>query len=120
MSRDKRAFGSCPASWWLALLLFLPAQCVDCTQNPKNGTPGKGTMPRRDINAVLRDHDQELMAMPGVAGVYVGLLDDDKTPCLKVMVVKKTPELERKIPKSLEGYPVVLDETGVIRPMRKK
>jgi len=60
------------------------------------------------------------MAIPSVVGVYVGLLDDDRTSCLKVMVVQKTPELERKIPKSLEGYPVVLDETGVIRPMRKK
>lgn len=75
-------------------------------------------MTRRDINSVLRDHDKELMALPGVVGIYVGVLDDGKTPCLKVMVVKKTPDLERKIPKSIEGYPVLLDETGVIRPMR--
>ena len=60
------------------------------------------------------------MAVPGVVGVYVGLLDDNKTPCLKVMVVEKTEELTRKIPKSLEGYPVVLEETGVIRPIMKK
>ena len=77
-------------------------------------------MPKRDINAVLRDHDREMMAIPGVVGVYVGVLEDGKTPCLKVMVVRKTPELERKIPKSLEGYPVLLDETGAIRPLRKE
>ncbi len=75
---------------------------------------------RPDINAVLRAHDKELMAIAGVVGVYVGLLDDNKTSCLKVMVIKRTPEIERKIPKSLEGYPVLLDETGVIRPMQKK
>jgi hypothetical protein len=75
-------------------------------------------MSRRDINAVLRDHDKELMALQGVVGVYVGVLDDGKTSCLKVMVVRKTPDLERAIPKSLEGYPVVIEETGVIRPMR--
>ncbi len=75
-------------------------------------------MPQRDINLVLRDHDRELLAIPGVVGVYVGVLEDGKTPCLKVMVVQKTPELEQKIPKSLEGYPVLLDETGVVRPMR--
>lgn len=77
-------------------------------------------MTRRDINAVLRDHDRELMAIPDVVGVYVGLLEDNKTPCLKVMVVQKTPELERRIPKSLEGYRVELDVTGVIRPLRQK
>jgi hypothetical protein len=57
------------------------------------------------------------MSIPGVVGVYVGLLEDDRTTCLKVMVVKKTRELERGIPKSLEGHPVVLEETGVIRPL---
>lgn len=73
--------------------------------------------PRRDINLVLRDYDQELMAIPGVTGIFVGLLPDGKTPCLKVLVLKKTPELARKIPKSLEGYPVVLEQTGPIRPL---
>jgi hypothetical protein len=119
LSRDKHPFGPCSARWRLALLL-LAFQFVACTQNPKDEMSQKDTMARRDINAVLRDHDQELMAVPGVVGVYVGLLDDNRTSCLKVMIVKKTPELERQIPKSLEGYPVVLDETGVIHPMRKK
>lgn len=73
-------------------------------------------MPRRDINAVLNDHDEALMAISGVVGVAVGLLKDGKTPCLKVMVVQKTSEVVGKIPKHLEGYPVVVEETGVIRP----
>ena len=76
-------------------------------------------MPKRDINLVLRDHDKELMAIPGVVGVFVGALGDGKTPCLKVMAERKTPELKRKIPKSLEGYAVVLEETGPIRPLGK-
>ena len=76
-------------------------------------------MPNQDINSVLRAHQDELMAIPGVVGVYVGLMDDGKIPCLKVMVVKKTKGLEREIPKSLEGYPVVIEETGVIRPIRE-
>jgi len=75
-------------------------------------------MPQRDIDAVLRTHDKELLAIPGVVGVYAGLLADQKTPCLKVMVAKKTKDLEQAIPKSLEGYQVELDETGVLRPMR--
>jgi hypothetical protein len=76
-------------------------------------------MSRKDINAVLRDHDKDLLAIPGVVGVYVGLLPDDKTPCLKVMVVKETEELRKKIPKFIEGYPVLVEESGVIRPLKR-
>lgn len=75
-------------------------------------------MPKRDINLVLRDHDKELIAIPGVVGVYIGLREDQKTPCLRVMVVKETKDLKRALPKSLEGYEVELEETGNIRPMK--
>jgi len=72
---------------------------------------------RRDINEVLRAHDKELLALPGVVGVYVGILEDGKTSCLKVMLAQKSPETERAVPKSLEGYPVVIEVTGEIKPL---
>jgi hypothetical protein len=71
--------------------------------------------PKRDINAVLAAHDKELLAIPNVVGVYVGVLEDGRTPCLKVMLARKTPEAVRIIPRNLEGYPVVLEVTGEIR-----
>ena len=74
-------------------------------------------MTRKDINSVLKDHDKDLLTIPGVAGVFVGLLPDDKTPCLKVIVVKETEDLKRRIPDSIEGYPVLIEEAGVIRPL---
>jgi hypothetical protein len=77
----------------------------------------KSPSPKRDINAVLRDHDKQLLAIPGVVGVYVAVLGDGKTPCLKVMLARRTPESERDIPKSLEGYVVVPEVTGEIRPL---
>jgi hypothetical protein len=77
----------------------------------------KSATPRRDINDVLREHDKELLALPGVVGVYVAVLDDGKTPCLKVMLAQKSAETERTIPKALEGYPVVVEVTGEIRPL---
>jgi len=76
-------------------------------------------MIRRDINEVLADHDDDLLKIPGVVGVYVGVLDDGSTPCLKVMAKKKTAELKDRIPRSLEGYPVLVEETGVIRPLNQ-
>ena len=42
-----------------------------------------------EYNAVLADHDKELMAIPGVVGVYVGVLRDQKSPCLKVMLARR-------------------------------
>jgi hypothetical protein len=77
----------------------------------------KSSTPRRDIDDVLRAHDKALLAIRGVVGVYVGLLDDGKTPCLKVMLAQKSAETERAIPKTLEGYPVVIEVTGEIRPL---
>src|SRR6266516_3185388 len=74
--------------------------------------------PKRDINAVLADHDKRLLAIPGVVGVYVGLLGNGRTPCLKVMLARKTAENERAIPRTIEGYSVVTEVTGEIRPLR--
>ena len=76
--------------------------------------------PKRDINAVLAAHDKELLAIPGVAGVYVATLEDQRTPCLKVMLVEDKPELRRAIPATIEGYPVVLEVTGEIRALDKQ
>lgn len=77
----------------------------------------KSATPRRDINDVLRAHDKELLAIPGVVGVYVAVLDDGKTPCLKVMLAQKSAQTERALPKTLEGYPIAVEVTGEIRPL---
>ena len=68
------------------------------------------------IETVLQRHTETLMALPGVVGVYQGLTKDDR-PCIRVMVVQLTPELERSIPKTLEGYPVEIEAGGPIRPL---
>ena len=70
----------------------------------------------RDINDVKEAHVAEFMALAGVVGVYIGALDNG-TPCIKVMVVKATPELAKKLPRYLEGHPVLIVETGKIKPL---
>jgi hypothetical protein len=97
-----------------AILLLIA--CSGAMQGQDNRT--RQSMTRKDINTVLKEHDKELLAIPGVVGVYVGLLPDDKTPCLKVMVIKETKDLKRLIPKSIDGYPVLIEESGVIRPLK--
>ena len=65
------------------------------------------------IEEVLKKYTDNLMSLSGVIGTGQGLFDGKS--CIKVFVVKKTPELEDKIPEKLEGYPVKIKETGVIR-----
>jgi hypothetical protein len=98
-------------SCFVSLVVF--ALAAGCQENMAQDK----TTPKRDINAVLRDHDKELLAIPGVVGVYVALLEDGKTPCLKVMLTRNSAETERAIPKTIEGYPVVREVTGEIRPL---
>ncbi len=101
-------------------IILLSTACSAAIRSPVNQTGQQESMTRNDINAVLKNHDKELLAIPGVVGVYVGLLPDDKTPCLKVIVVKETEDLKGRIPKSIEGYPVRIEESGVIRPLKNR
>ena len=74
--------------------------------------------PRRDINAVLRDHDKELLKLPGVVAVAVGVLEQTNQPCLRVMLARHLPETRRAIPMQIEGYPVLVEVTGEFRPLQ--
>jgi len=70
------------------------------------------------IVEVLKEHTKELMSIPGVVGTGQGLCNGK--PCIKVLVIKKTPELAQKIPDNLEGYQVMIEETGEIKALPKK
>jgi hypothetical protein len=94
-----------------ALVVALAAAVVACS--PRTGQHGESTSMRRPIEAVQGSHTDSLMRIPGVVGTAIGLCDG--TPCIKVLVVRATPELRQVIPDSLEGYRVILDETGTVR-----
>ena len=72
-----------------------------------------GVMAQKTIEQVLKEHAPALMAQPGVVGTAQSLCEG--RPCIRVFVIRRTPELKEKIPKMLEGYPVMLEETGEIR-----
>jgi hypothetical protein len=75
--------------------------------------------PSRDINAVLAANDRKLLALPHVVGVYVGVLEDRKTPCLTVMLSENDRATVKQIPSQLEGYAVVVKVSGEIRPLQR-
>jgi len=86
--------------------------------NSSAANRGEGrTMPAKTIEAVLKEHTDALMAIPGVVGVAQGLLGGK--PCIRVYVVDETPQLQRTIPTVLQGYPVAVEQTGEIRALPK-
>jgi hypothetical protein len=52
------------------------------------------------------------MAVKGVSGI--GLGQKDGKPAIVIMVEKLTPELKTRLPKAVEGHPVVVEESGEI------
>ena len=71
-------------------------------------------MTGRSIDQVLAAHTDSLMAVPGVVGTAIGLCDGER--CIKVLVADSNPETKRRIPDRLEGYRVLVEVTGTIKP----
>ena len=82
---------------------------IACRPTPR---PAGDAPSRMSLSEVLSRHTDSLMAIPGVVGVGEGQLRGEAA--VQVLVVRKTPGLERRLPSSLEGYPVHVVETGVI------
>jgi hypothetical protein len=98
----------------LVILFIFSISCA----SEKFDTRAEGNpMPGKAIDEVLKEHSRAIMSTPGVVGTAQGLCDDK--PCIKVYVIQETPELDQKIPRILEGYPVMIEETGEIRALPK-
>ena len=70
-------------------------------------------MPERTIEQVQEEHTDEWMAIPGVEGTAIGL--SEGKPCIKIFTSSKPQEIRAKIPSTVEGYPVIIEETGAFR-----
>ena len=67
----------------------------------------------KTIEQVQEAHTDEWLAIAGVEGTAIGLFEDK--PCIKVFSSRKADELQTKIPSEVEGYPVIIEESGVFR-----
>jgi len=71
------------------------------------------TMPERTIEQVQEEHTDDWMAIPGVEGTAIGLYEGK--PCIKIFSSSRSQEVRAKIPSTVEGYPVIIEETGDFR-----
>lgn len=97
-----------------ALAAVVAAAAALCACNPVADTD----MPKQSVSEVLARHSAALMSVPGVVGTGEGLCDG--APCIKVYVEQATPALRERVPETLEGYAVALEETGEVRPLEHR
>jgi hypothetical protein len=68
-------------------------------------------MPEITIDEAKRRHEDELLDLPNVTGVGIG--ERGGKPVIKVFVTEQV--LESRVPASIEGYEVDVEEIGVIQ-----
>lgn len=66
------------------------------------------------IQDVKSQHESELMAVPGVVSVGIGM-DDDGNHVIVVGVDRERPEIQTQVPKAVEGYPVRIEIVGKMK-----
>ena len=81
-----------------------------------SGAPARrgATVAARSIDEVLAAHTDSLMMLPGVVGTAVGLCDGQR--CIKVLLADSSAATKARIPERLEGYRVIVEVTGNIKP----
>ena len=67
-------------------------------------------MTKPTIEQVQEAYTDQWMAIPGVEGTAIGLWKDK--PCILILASVRASQLQGKIPPSVQGYPVVIEETG--------
>ena len=70
-------------------------------------------MSDKTIEQVQEEHTSRWMAIAGVEGTAIGLCEGK--PCIKIFSSVSAEQLKDKIPSSVEGHPVIIEETGTFR-----
>jgi hypothetical protein len=77
--------------------------------------PEKRHSSPKSVYEVKAEHELDILKMPGVTGIGIGQSDSKAGLAIKIYVERLTPELKKRLPTHLEGYPVVTEATGEFR-----
>ncbi len=75
-------------------------------------------MSGKTIEQVLNEHTPEWMATPGVEGTAIGM--SEGSACIRIFSSVAPEQLRPKIPSTVEGYPVIIEETGIFRSLDRQ
>jgi len=96
----------------ITAVLAVAVFCFGGCRANNAGSEGKGQVPK-SVEQALKEHSGRLLSLPGVVGTGEGV--SNGKPCIIVYVVRASAALTREIPASLDGYSVVIEETGEVR-----
>lgn len=71
-------------------------------------------MPAGDVKETVERHAASLMKTPGVEAVAAGETDAGD-PCLRVWVSVDPEEIEGRLPREIDGFPVLVERGGPFR-----
>ena len=99
------------------VFLLIAVITLECNPRPRPEQEAERSIPMRSLKEVQESHTEEFMSIAGVVGTAIGE-NEDGTPSILVLVEEQTGEIKAKIPPVLEGYPVRIQVTGKIAPIR--
>ena len=100
----------------LALILAFNSLFCTSEQQPAQKPDTTKVKRKMTITEVLEKYTDEWMKIPGVNGTGQG--EHEGKPAVIVFVETKTATIEEKIPKTIEGFTVVIEEIGEVRPLK--
>ncbi|MCH8745553.1 MAG: hypothetical protein IIB31_07900 [Chloroflexi bacterium] len=75
-------------------------------------------MPEKTIEEVLSENTFRLMSLPGVVGTGLGECDGEA--CIRVLVIEKSSAVLGKIPSSIDGFKVDVQQTRVFKALDQR
>ncbi len=111
------------ARWIVIVLLNIGAIIAagilaGCSYSGPSDLEKGQSMAERTIEQVQEEHTDAWMAIPGVEGTAIGLFEGK--PCIRIFTSSKPQQLRGKIPSTVEGYPVIIEETGAFRALEQE
>ena len=72
----------------------------------------------KTIEQVLEEKTDEWMSISGVEGTAIGFFEDK--PCITIFSSVAPQQLRGKIPETLNGYNIVIQQTGTFRALEEQ
>jgi hypothetical protein len=92
------------------IVIAIVGAMLACVKRKDTGTLNERN---RSVEQVFDVHRDSLLSIPGVVGAGIAKLDDK--PCIMIMVKQKGQYAEGQLPKELDGYKVIVQETGELK-----
>ena len=97
----------------LVITAVTSAGIFGCVEKGGRDSEQVQDMSQKTIEQVQEEHTDEWLALAGIEGTAIGLYEGK--PCIKVFSSVSAEQLEDKIPSSVEGHPVIIEESGTFR-----